>query len=82
MADGLNLPPPLAGDARFQALGTVAGRLNAIDLQPLLVYLVDGRQVHDSDGNGFRVASVLLRSNRCGWVGRCRQPRYRSLFNR
>ena len=41
MADGLNLPPPLAGDARFQALGTVAGRLNAIDLQPLLVYLVD-----------------------------------------
>lgn len=41
MADDLNLPPPLAGDARFQALGIVAGRLSTIDLQPLLVYLVD-----------------------------------------
>lgn len=41
MADDLKLPPPLAADLRFQTLGALAGRLNAIDLQPLLVYLVD-----------------------------------------
>lgn len=41
MADDLKLPLPLAADLRFQTLGALAGRLNAIDLQPLLVYLVD-----------------------------------------
>ncbi len=40
MADPL-LQPPLAGDARFQALGQIAARLNDIDLSPLLVYLID-----------------------------------------
>lgn len=40
MADQL-LPPPLAHDERFQALAELAGRLNDLDLTPLLVYLVD-----------------------------------------
>lgn len=40
MAD-LLLPPPLAGDARFHALGQLAERLSDVDLAPLLVYLVD-----------------------------------------
>lgn len=41
MADALRLPPPLAGDERFQALGQLAARISDIDLSPLLVYLVD-----------------------------------------
>lgn len=41
MADALLLPPPLAGDERFQALGQLAARISDIDLSPLLVYLVD-----------------------------------------
>jgi len=41
MADVLLLPPPLAGDERFQALGQLAARISDIDLSPLLVYLVD-----------------------------------------
>lgn len=41
MADALLLPPPLAGDERFRALGQLAARISDIDLSPLLVYLVD-----------------------------------------
>jgi len=41
MADALLLPPPLAGDERFQALGQLAARISDIDLSPLLIYLVD-----------------------------------------
>ena len=41
MADALLLPPPLAGDERFQALGQLAARISDMDLSPLLVYLVD-----------------------------------------
>jgi phage tail P2-like protein len=41
MADALLLPPPLAGDERFQALGQLAARISDIDLSTLLVYLVD-----------------------------------------
>ncbi|RAS18949.1 P2-related tail formation protein [Microvirgula sp. AG722] len=41
MADALLLPPPLAGDERFRALGRIAARISDIDLSPLLVYLVD-----------------------------------------
>ncbi|MFZ5659205.1 MAG: phage tail protein I [Pseudomonadota bacterium] len=41
MADALLLPPPLAGDARFRALGQLAARISEMDLSPLLVYLVD-----------------------------------------
>lgn len=41
MADPLLLPPPLAGDERFRALGQLAARISDIDLSPLLVYLVD-----------------------------------------
>lgn len=41
MADALLLPPPLAGDERFRALGKTAARISDIDLSPLLVYLVD-----------------------------------------
>lgn len=40
MAD-LRLPPPLASAARFQALGQIASRLNALALTPVLVYLID-----------------------------------------
>lgn len=40
MADTL-LPPPLTSDDRFQAVGQMAARVSAIDLSPLLVYLVD-----------------------------------------
>ncbi len=40
MADIL-LPPPLAGDERFQALDQLASRISDMDLSPLLVYLVD-----------------------------------------
>jgi phage tail P2-like protein len=40
MADAL-LPPPLAGDERFRALGQLAARISDIDLSPLLVYLID-----------------------------------------
>ena len=40
MADALLLPPPLAGDERFQALGQLAARISDMDLSPLLVYLV------------------------------------------
>jgi phage tail P2-like protein len=48
MAESLEslLPPPLLGDARFQALDQIASRLNEIDLSPLLVYLIDN--VHAS----------------------------------
>ncbi|MDZ4379181.1 MAG: phage tail protein I [Xanthomonadaceae bacterium] len=35
------LPAPLAGDSRAVALDTLAARMNAIDLTPLLVYMVD-----------------------------------------
>ena len=35
------LPAPLAGDPRAVALDALAARLNAIDLTPLLVYMVD-----------------------------------------
>lgn len=41
MANALLLPPPLAGDERFRALGKTAARISDIDLSPLLVYLVD-----------------------------------------
>ncbi|MCW5223534.1 phage tail protein I [Verminephrobacter aporrectodeae subsp. tuberculatae] len=41
MADGLLLAPPLAGDARFRALGQLAARISDINLSSLLVYLVD-----------------------------------------
>lgn len=35
------LPPPLARDERFGALGQLAGRISDIDLTPVLVYLID-----------------------------------------
>lgn len=35
------LPAPLAGDPRAVALDALAARLNAVDLTPLLVYMVD-----------------------------------------
>lgn len=35
------LPPPLAGDARFQVLSQIALEAFDVDLSPLLVYLVD-----------------------------------------
>jgi phage tail P2-like protein len=35
------LPPPLADDWRFQWLAMLAGRLQQLDLTPLLVYLMD-----------------------------------------
>ena len=41
MADALPLPPPLAGDERFQTLGKLAARISDIDRSPVLVYLVD-----------------------------------------
>ena len=41
MADGLFLPPPLAGDKRFEALGQVAARISDVDLSQLMIYLVD-----------------------------------------
>ena len=41
MADALPLPPVLAGDERFQTLGTLAARISDIDRSPVLVYLVD-----------------------------------------
>lgn len=41
MADALLLPPPLAGDERFRALGQLTARISDIDLSPLLIYLVD-----------------------------------------
>lgn len=41
MADALLLPPALASDERFRALGQLAARISDIDLSPLLVYLVD-----------------------------------------
>lgn len=41
MADALLLPPPLAGDERFQVLGQLAARISEMDLSSLLVYMVD-----------------------------------------
>ncbi|MCS3806685.1 phage tail P2-like protein [Chromobacterium alkanivorans] len=41
MAETLLLPPVLASDPRFRALGQLTGRISQQDLSPLLVYLVD-----------------------------------------
>jgi hypothetical protein len=41
MAEPLQLPPPLEGDISLRTLGRLAGRLDNIDLEALMVYLVD-----------------------------------------
>ncbi|HDS5467809.1 TPA: phage tail protein, partial [Enterobacter asburiae] len=41
MAEPLQLPPPLEGDISLRALGRLAGRLDSINLEALMVYLVD-----------------------------------------
>lgn len=41
MAEPLQLPPPLEGDISLRALGRLAGRLDNINLESLMVYLVD-----------------------------------------
>lgn len=41
MAELLRLPPTLEGDISLRALGRLAGRLDNINLEALMVYLVD-----------------------------------------
>ncbi|HFS8947016.1 TPA: phage tail protein I [Enterobacter roggenkampii] len=41
MAEPLQLPPPLEGDVSLRTLGRLAGRLDSINLEALMVYLVD-----------------------------------------
>ncbi|MDF0606616.1 phage tail protein I [Neisseriaceae bacterium TC5R-5] len=41
MTEPTLLPPPLASDERFSMLAKLAAQISAIDLSPLLVYLVD-----------------------------------------